>query len=143
MTDENPTPVDPARVLAALEVLGWPDDRADPATAPAPLDECDYPLGLHWKLAEDVIRAADAASSEQHVIEFRADGWTIQHPLSCRPNLFDCPVNRAAERGMAGLDGPPAPPGRYACALGSPEEPGGDWFYIGDRVDQDEVPTNG
>lgn len=38
---------------------------------------------------------------EQHVIEFRADGWTIQHPLACRSDgrsLFDCEVNRAAEK---------------------------------------------
>lgn len=34
---------------------------------------------------------------EPHLIEFREDGWTIQHPLRCRPRLFDCPVNRAAE----------------------------------------------
>lgn len=33
---------------------------------------------------------------ERHIIEFREDGWTIQHPLSCRPNLFDCIVNTAA-----------------------------------------------
>lgn len=42
---------------------------------------------------------------EPHVIQFREDGWTVQHPLSCRPALFDCPVNRAAEQE---LDGPPA-----------------------------------
>jgi len=31
-----------------------------------------------------------------HVIELRDDGFTIQHPLSCRPNLFDCIYNYAA-----------------------------------------------
>lgn len=135
MTDPPPTPVDPARVLAALEVLGWPDDREDPAACPAPLDDVGYPLGMYWELAEDVIRAADAASSEQHVIEIRADGWTIQHPLSCRPRLFECPVNRAAE---ATLDGPPAPAGRYECGVNDI----GDRFLLGDRVDQ-EVRADG
>lgn len=60
MTDENPTPVDPARVRAALEVLGWPDDRKqrEPFVEPR----------AYWETAEDIIRAADAASSEQHAI---------------------------------------------------------------------------
>lgn len=31
-----------------------------------------------------------------HIIDLREDGWTIQHPLSCRPNLFDCIYNFAA-----------------------------------------------
>jgi hypothetical protein len=55
-----------------------------------------------------------AQETDQHVIEFRADGWTIQHPLACRPNLFDCPFNRVAERD---LEGPPAELGRFPCRL--------------------------
>lgn len=48
-----------------------------------------------------------------HVIDFRDDGWTIRHPLSCRPNLFDCRVNRAAEDGV---EGPPKRGlGAYRC----------------------------
>lgn len=31
-----------------------------------------------------------------HVIDLRPDGWTLRHPLSCRPNLFDCKLNTAA-----------------------------------------------
>lgn len=52
-------PVDPARVLAALLVLGWPDDRYVSALAP------EIPLGVHWALAEDVIRAADEATGSE------------------------------------------------------------------------------
>jgi hypothetical protein len=55
--------------------------------------------------AEAVIAAIPGLTvidrDEQHVIEFRADGWTIQHPLTCRADgrsLFDCEVNRAAEQ---------------------------------------------
>lgn len=128
MTDT--TQVDPARVLAVLHVLGWPDDRKDTAR-----DAEGYsygPPGAYWELVEDVIRAADAASTEQHVIAFRPDGWTIQHPLSCRPNLFTCPVNAAAET----LDGPPVALGRYECSVNDI----GDRLLIGDRVDQAEVP---
>ncbi|MCT2276343.1 hypothetical protein M3G91_01800 [Micromonospora chalcea] len=49
-------PVDPARVLAVLQVLGWPDDREqrDPFWHRA----C-------WGLAEDVIRAADTAAGSE------------------------------------------------------------------------------
>ncbi|MBL6275349.1 hypothetical protein JMF97_04135 [Micromonospora fiedleri] len=35
-----------------------------------------------------------------HLIELTADGWTVQHPLSCRPNLFRCEVSRAAGRDL-------------------------------------------
>ncbi|MEU8264453.1 DUF6085 family protein [Micromonospora sp. NPDC048999] len=65
----------------------------------------------------------------RHIIDLRADGWTIKHPLSCRlGDLFGCPVNLAAE----GLDGPPAPPGRYAVSVDSIDGQ----LRIGDRVDQ-------
>ena len=64
-----------------------------------------------------------------HVIEFRADGWTILHPLACRPKLFDCPVNRVAERE---LTEPPAALGRFECELNDI----GDRLLIGDRVEE-------
>ncbi|MEH0823440.1 MULTISPECIES: DUF6085 family protein [unclassified Micromonospora] len=132
MSDETPTPVDPARVRAVLTVMGWPDDsKLRRAAFPGPR--------FYWELAEEIIRAADAASSETHVIEIRADGWTIQHPLSCRPDLFNCPVNRVGEAEMASLDCPPAPPGRYECGINDL----GDRFLLGDRVDQEEVRTDG
>lgn len=52
---------------------------------------------------------------EDHVIELRADfNWVIQHPLACRPNLFDCEVNQAALREDAFPDWAP---GRYVCEL--------------------------
>lgn len=58
-----------------------------------------------WSLA-DACRVAGALELKdwahgddvaEHTIELREDGWTIMHPLGCRPNLFACPVNRAAE----------------------------------------------
>jgi len=71
-----------------------------------------------------VVDAAEGVK-DGHIIEFRDDGWTIQHPLSCRPNLFDCEVNRAAERDVDGV--PPEGTGRYTC--GSDE--GGRFWYDG------------
>lgn len=35
-------------------------------------------------------------TGEGHIIQLAANGWTIKHPLSCRPNLFACRFNRAA-----------------------------------------------
>jgi hypothetical protein len=70
-------------------------------------------------LADEVerLRAELAALNDgpdEHVIDLRDDGWTIKHPLSCRPHLFDCPVNRAAERDLTEA---PAQLGRFVCLL--------------------------
>jgi len=27
---------------------------------------------------------------DRHLVKVDEDGWTVQHPLSCRPNLFTC-----------------------------------------------------
>lgn len=38
-------------------------------------------------------------SLPHHIANIDKDGsWTIQHPLSCRPRLFDCLVNRVMEQ---------------------------------------------
>jgi len=47
-----------------------------------------------------------------HLIKFEDDGWIIQHPLSCRPNLFDCKYNVS----MDSYDGIHRN-GIYRCAL--------------------------
>ncbi|MBM0275118.1 DUF6085 family protein [Micromonospora tarensis] len=72
----------------------------------------------------------------RHIIEFRPDGWTIKHPLACRPRLFDCPVNRAAETELGTKRCPAPPPGRYECRAGDGDLVG--MFLLGDRVDQAE-----
>jgi hypothetical protein len=35
----------------------------------------------------------------EHLVQIRPDGfsWTAQHPIACRPNLFECPVTRQME----------------------------------------------
>lgn len=59
---------------------------------------------------------AEEEESLIHTIQFRKDGWTLQHPFSCRPNLFDCPMNNATDQ--ASLDGPPREgPGEYQAWL--------------------------
>jgi hypothetical protein len=64
--------------------------------------------------------------SPEHVIQITDDGWTIMHPIACRPDLFACPVNRAAgDR----LKTPIGPNGRYVCSLEDGQ------FTIGRRVE--------
>lgn len=75
----------------------------------------DDPLLVQWKveLANADREWADLIEEdERHVIQFRAGGWTIMHPLSCRPNLFACRVNIAAEEQLVD---PPARLGRFVC----------------------------
>lgn len=58
---DSPIPVEPARVLAALAELGWPDDRAGSAH----VEPGGYEVtgaGHYWDIACAVIRAADAAA---------------------------------------------------------------------------------
>ncbi len=69
---------------------------------------------------------------DQHIVELRESGWTIQHPLACRPDLFACPVNRAAERDLAE---PPGVLGRFEVTVNDLD----DRLLIGDRIDVDEA----
>lgn len=55
-----------------------------------------------------------ALLDEPHVIDLRDDGFTIRHPLSCRPELFTCPLWQAAR---AALAAPPPFRGRYQCEI--------------------------
>jgi hypothetical protein len=61
-----------------------------------------------------------------HLVDLREGGWTIQHPLSCRPNLFDCKVNRSAERDLIE---PPTELGQFVCGLDDDGR-----FVVGARV---------
>lgn len=55
------------------------------------------------------LRAILDDSPPYHVMDLREDGFTIKHPISCRPDLFNCPVNRVAHA----MDGPPVDPGQW------------------------------
>jgi hypothetical protein len=62
-------------------------------------------------LAAAIVAALD--NQPYHVLDVTETGWTLKHPLDCRPELFACPTHRAADE----LDGPPAAPGRYRVDL--------------------------
>ncbi|HEX6869939.1 MAG TPA: hypothetical protein VF163_02480 [Micromonosporaceae bacterium] len=65
----------------------------------------------------------------EHIIELTGAGWTLMHPLQCRPDLFACEVNRAAQDSLTEV--PECGPGRFWCGI--------DWsgeFRIGDRTER-------
>lgn len=51
------------------------------------------------KLLDEVLR------DETHVVEIRPDGWTVQHPLQCRRDMFGCPVNQQMASSYMGDQG--------------------------------------
>ncbi|PZF98534.1 hypothetical protein [Micromonospora deserti] len=158
MTD-NRAPIDPARVLAALEVLGWPDDRGEQYAE----DAAVMPAEAHYRLAEDVIRAVDAAgcpclpgapshrhgaggyctvgSPQHHVITFADDGtWSLEHPATCPPGNdpsatdWDCPLRQLAERQITPDLAALVAGGRYACTVNDLR----DVFQLEDRLHDDQ-----
>lgn len=62
-------------------------------------------------LPADAVRMMAVEDNDEHVIQLDPNGWTIKHPLPCRPNLFACPFNHAAVT----IQG--ARLGRYTCWL--------------------------
>lgn len=56
-----------------------------------------------------------ALNQQGHVVEFRQDGWAIEHPTECRKtSLLDCPLNSLCEE----MGGPPTEGlGRYRAAI--------------------------
>ena len=47
---------------------------------------------------ERLQRLLTALEPRDHVLALTKDGWTLQHPLVCRPNLAACWLNRHAAR---------------------------------------------
>ena len=127
---QTPCPIhgDPARRTAGLEhnvaAFRAARDWAAEHVHPQPDDRMLKAYGQALLASLDI--------DPRHIIDFRDDGWTIQHPLTCRPNLFACPVNRAA--GQQVTAEPATGLGRYACWLH--EDDG--LLVLGDRVDQAE-----
>lgn len=68
---------------------------------------------------------------EGHLIDFREDGWTLSHPLSCRAGgqavLFECAVNRLAGATFVQA---PAVLGRFPISVDAT----GKILELGDRV---------
>ncbi|MFY1669513.1 hypothetical protein ACN27G_06095 [Plantactinospora sp. WMMB334] len=52
------TKIDPARVLAVLAVMGWPDDRGNDYRD----EQAVMPAEAHYRLAEEIVQAVDKAT---------------------------------------------------------------------------------
>lgn len=52
---------------------------------------------------ERLQRLLTALEPAEHVLALTADGWTLQHPLACRPALADCAMNLCAQDVSASL----------------------------------------
>ena len=80
-----------------------------------------------WRADPEGMRAAGqeagALPADEHIAEFRDDGWGLQHPLRCRPDLIGCAVNRAVSTLCDESDEPPRPVGRYVVTLDDDSEP--------------------
>jgi hypothetical protein len=100
-----------------LDTLDWDDGEASLTQCAgelrerlAALTEClDRSREETRKLTAEL---AKYRGDDRHIIDLREDGWTIQHPLACRPNLFACLVNKAAGED---LTGPPVEIGQFYC----------------------------
>lgn len=62
------------------------------------------PQALEW--ARELIRQG---YRDEHIVIFTKDGYGLQHPIRCRPNLHGCILNEWLQTQMA----PDREPGRY------------------------------
>lgn len=93
----------------------------------------DDEVAVRWVQAQRVAELLNADDSPPwHLIEFRGDGWTIQHPLACKPDLFACRYNRLT----SSMGPPPIGFGVYRCDVDDDGR-----LKVGDRHDPAAVPA--
>lgn len=72
------------------------------------------------ELARIALAAADKVDEARrpgHLVEIRDQGYGVQHPMACRPNLLDCAVERKVqEMGREGFLAKLSP-GRYSAEV--------------------------
>ncbi len=121
-------------------------DRAYQAAYPGGYEQhtadIDSAAGVIVAWLDETFRLSDP----RHLVRADPDGWTVQHPQSCRPNLFTCPWSNPAgttyAQFMNRMEPEPAPVG-YVYVGGQipdPEGPGGVRLVLGDRVGEDGQP---
>lgn len=126
-----PAPVDPDRILAVCQVMGWPDWRGEQHRSAATL----MPASPQYELAEQIVRAVDEAGPPAgHVLEVTDAAATITHPPACwvtdpvdRVSALYCLLADLVDEQVPLGD---LPAGRYPVTVGDL----GDRVLIGDRV---------
>lgn len=86
-----------------------------------------HDINGHISIADNIEKYAKQAQHEidiltgalqqsEHFIVFSTDGWSIEHLVSCRPNMTDCEYHKAAQV-VYGRLGVPYTSGRYKMTL--------------------------
>jgi hypothetical protein len=78
------------------------------------------PLHPDWSDVEGAMAyLRGLVDEDSHVAEFTDEGWSIQHPLPCRPDLQGCEVHKAVAEEAEFIGGSPVEElGRYVVTLG-------------------------
>lgn len=106
---ENASNGSMARILEAALLAWWRGDgqyqgRSDAAHCRA--------AGEHLAVLLADAGITDQLLAQRHEVEFGEDGWAMQHPIGCRPDLLACDMDDWLRE--LDLDGPPpAGFGRY------------------------------
>ncbi|MER7164518.1 hypothetical protein ABT336_00345 [Micromonospora sp. NPDC000207] len=98
------TPIDPARVLAALSALGWPDDREEEQPGPEPVGH--FELRRYWTAAENVVRAIDnagqlSAPTTPPYVHHLLDAFLTGQPLNFRRDSVPLDVQRRLDHAVS------------------------------------------
>lgn len=76
-----------------------------------------YFLGELARVVLDAADKVDEARRPVHLVEIRDQGYGVQHPMACRPNLLACAVERKVqEMGREGFLAKLSP-GRYSAEV--------------------------
>lgn len=61
-------------------------------------DACEFIIRLIDALdaSEQRVAALGEAWNDKHVLHVTKDGWSLRHPVRCRPNLLGCSVHQCA-----------------------------------------------
>lgn len=72
---------------AGMRMLGSREDEQYCAGC-----DCGDPyLAMEWPCeTREICDEGTKDEETRHIIKFYPKDWTIQHPLACRPNLFEC-----------------------------------------------------
>jgi hypothetical protein len=100
--------------------------------------------GLFRRIVTATAKVIDAEyrlSDDRHLVNVDDDGWTVQHPMSCRPNLFACQWSDTALIHWGGvfdrLSGHPHEPGIYnGSTIPDPASPTAVRLVLGERVEE-------
>jgi len=67
------------------------DDEGDPILWRALEADCDM---IRMTLEDELKQLREALHQDGHTIIFTGDGWSIQHPVECRPDMTSCEIHQ-------------------------------------------------